>query len=190
MAADGQPTTDPAEAIKGMLAPAAGPKGFGLAFVIDLLCGGLVRRRDRRRSAPALRRSGRALSLQPALHRDRYRRFPGRRARFAAARATSRRSASAHRSARRASTASMRRANSRMRRALANARHLHAEPADARQPDRSRPPRRHRHRTRHLQREVDHEDSRSPPRSSASRTGISRTRPRSRRRARSCSSPA
>ncbi|MGV3633860.1 MAG: Ldh family oxidoreductase, partial [Pseudorhodoplanes sp.] len=41
MAADGQPTTDPAEAIKGMLAPAAGPKGFGLAFVIDLLCGAL-----------------------------------------------------------------------------------------------------------------------------------------------------
>jgi len=38
---DGQPTTDPAEAIKGMLLPAAGPKGFGLAFVIDLLCGGL-----------------------------------------------------------------------------------------------------------------------------------------------------
>jgi LDH2 family malate/lactate/ureidoglycolate dehydrogenase len=41
MAADGRPTTDPNEAIKGMLAPAAGPKGFGLAFVIDLLCGGL-----------------------------------------------------------------------------------------------------------------------------------------------------
>lgn len=41
MAADGKPTTDPNEAIKGMLAPAAGPKGFGLAFVIDLLCGGL-----------------------------------------------------------------------------------------------------------------------------------------------------
>jgi LDH2 family malate/lactate/ureidoglycolate dehydrogenase len=39
--ADGQPTTDPAAAIKGMLLPAAGPKGFGLAFVIDLLCGGL-----------------------------------------------------------------------------------------------------------------------------------------------------
>jgi LDH2 family malate/lactate/ureidoglycolate dehydrogenase len=37
----GQPTTDPNEAIKGMLLPAAGPKGFGLAFVIDLLCGGL-----------------------------------------------------------------------------------------------------------------------------------------------------
>lgn len=41
MAADGKPTTDPNEAIKGMLAPAAGPKGFGLAFIIDLLCGGL-----------------------------------------------------------------------------------------------------------------------------------------------------
>jgi LDH2 family malate/lactate/ureidoglycolate dehydrogenase len=37
----GHPTTDPAEAIKGMLLPAAGPKGFGLAFAIDLLCGGL-----------------------------------------------------------------------------------------------------------------------------------------------------
>ena len=41
MAADGKPTTDPVEAIKGMMAPAAGPKGFGLAFVIDLLCGAL-----------------------------------------------------------------------------------------------------------------------------------------------------
>ncbi len=39
--AGGQPTTDPASAIKGMLLPAAGPKGFGLAVVIDLLCGGL-----------------------------------------------------------------------------------------------------------------------------------------------------
>jgi LDH2 family malate/lactate/ureidoglycolate dehydrogenase len=39
--AQGRPTTDPATAIKGMLLPAAGPKGFGLAFVIDLLCGGL-----------------------------------------------------------------------------------------------------------------------------------------------------
>jgi LDH2 family malate/lactate/ureidoglycolate dehydrogenase len=37
----GQPTTDPAAAIKGMLLPAAGPKGFGLAVAIDLLCGGL-----------------------------------------------------------------------------------------------------------------------------------------------------
>jgi LDH2 family malate/lactate/ureidoglycolate dehydrogenase len=39
--ADGRPTTDPAAAIKGMLLPAAGPKGFGLAMMIDLLCGGL-----------------------------------------------------------------------------------------------------------------------------------------------------
>ena len=35
----GRPTTDPTAAINGMLLPAAGPKGFGLAFVIDLLCG-------------------------------------------------------------------------------------------------------------------------------------------------------
>jgi len=39
--ASGRPTTDPAEAIKGMLLPAAGAKGFGLAFMIDLFCGGL-----------------------------------------------------------------------------------------------------------------------------------------------------
>lgn len=39
--AQGRPTTDPAEAIKGMLLPAAGPKGFGLAVMIDLLAGGL-----------------------------------------------------------------------------------------------------------------------------------------------------
>ena len=38
---EGRPTIDPAAAIKGMLLPAAGPKGFGLAFMIDLLCGGL-----------------------------------------------------------------------------------------------------------------------------------------------------
>lgn len=37
----GADTTDPNAAIAGMLLPAAGPKGFGLAFMIDLLCGGL-----------------------------------------------------------------------------------------------------------------------------------------------------
>lgn len=37
----GNDTTSPAEAIKGMLLPAAGPKGFGLAVAIDLLCGAL-----------------------------------------------------------------------------------------------------------------------------------------------------
>ncbi|MGH8210074.1 MAG: Ldh family oxidoreductase [Steroidobacteraceae bacterium] len=37
----GRSTTDPAEAIRGMLLPAAGAKGFGLAFMIDLLCGAL-----------------------------------------------------------------------------------------------------------------------------------------------------
>ncbi|MCC6780738.1 MAG: Ldh family oxidoreductase [Hyphomicrobiales bacterium] len=36
---DGSPTTSAAEAIAGMLLPSGGPKGFGLAFVIDLLCG-------------------------------------------------------------------------------------------------------------------------------------------------------
>ena len=39
VSSNGSPTTDPAEAIKGMLLPAAGPKGFALAFIIDLMCG-------------------------------------------------------------------------------------------------------------------------------------------------------
>ena len=38
---DSAPTTDPDAAIAGMLLPAAGPKGFGLAFMIDLLCGAM-----------------------------------------------------------------------------------------------------------------------------------------------------
>jgi LDH2 family malate/lactate/ureidoglycolate dehydrogenase len=37
--ADGSTTTNAAEAVAGMLLPSAGPKGFGLAFVIDLMCG-------------------------------------------------------------------------------------------------------------------------------------------------------
>ncbi len=36
---DGSTTTDPKQAIAGMLLPAAGPKGFGLALMIDLMCG-------------------------------------------------------------------------------------------------------------------------------------------------------
>jgi LDH2 family malate/lactate/ureidoglycolate dehydrogenase len=39
--AQGESTTSAAEAIKGMLLPAAGPKGFGMAVAIDLLCGAL-----------------------------------------------------------------------------------------------------------------------------------------------------
>jgi LDH2 family malate/lactate/ureidoglycolate dehydrogenase len=39
LAADGAPTTDPASALAGMLLPAAGAKGFGLALMIDLMCG-------------------------------------------------------------------------------------------------------------------------------------------------------
>jgi LDH2 family malate/lactate/ureidoglycolate dehydrogenase len=37
--AQGEPTTDPAEAIAGMLLPSGGAKGFGLALMIDLMCG-------------------------------------------------------------------------------------------------------------------------------------------------------
>ncbi len=37
--ADGQPTTDPEAAIAGMLLPIGGPKGYGLAFVVDVLTG-------------------------------------------------------------------------------------------------------------------------------------------------------
>ena len=39
--ADGLPTTAASEAISGMLLPSAGHKGFGLAFLIDLMCGAL-----------------------------------------------------------------------------------------------------------------------------------------------------
>ncbi|MBN1847566.1 MAG: Ldh family oxidoreductase [Deltaproteobacteria bacterium] len=35
----GNPTTDPAEALKGTVLPIAGPKGYGLALFIDLICG-------------------------------------------------------------------------------------------------------------------------------------------------------
>lgn len=37
--ADGVPTTDPEVAVGGMLLPAGGPKGFGLAVMLDLLSG-------------------------------------------------------------------------------------------------------------------------------------------------------
>jgi (2R)-3-sulfolactate dehydrogenase (NADP+) len=40
--AEGRPTTDPAAALRGMLAPLGGPKGFALALVVELLTGGLV----------------------------------------------------------------------------------------------------------------------------------------------------
>ena len=36
---NGNSTTDPAAALKGTLAPIGGPKGYGLALAIDLLCG-------------------------------------------------------------------------------------------------------------------------------------------------------
>ena len=37
--AQGAPTTNPSEAIEGMLLPSGGAKGFGLSFLIDLMCG-------------------------------------------------------------------------------------------------------------------------------------------------------
>jgi LDH2 family malate/lactate/ureidoglycolate dehydrogenase len=37
--ANGVPTTDPAEALNGTVLPIGGPKGYGLALFIDLLCG-------------------------------------------------------------------------------------------------------------------------------------------------------
>lgn len=37
--AQGEPTTNPSEAIDGMLLPSGGAKGFGLSFLIDLMCG-------------------------------------------------------------------------------------------------------------------------------------------------------
>ena len=37
--ADGVPTTDPVEALKGTVLPLAGPKGYGLALFVDLLSG-------------------------------------------------------------------------------------------------------------------------------------------------------
>jgi LDH2 family malate/lactate/ureidoglycolate dehydrogenase len=37
--ADGTPTSNPEEAIRGLLLPAAGPKGFGLALMVDVLTG-------------------------------------------------------------------------------------------------------------------------------------------------------
>lgn len=38
-APDGSSTTDPAEAIRGLLLPMGGPKGFGLAMMVDVLTG-------------------------------------------------------------------------------------------------------------------------------------------------------
>lgn len=40
--AEGRPTTDPAEALKGVVLPIGGPKGAGLSMLMDLLCGVLT----------------------------------------------------------------------------------------------------------------------------------------------------
>lgn len=40
--ADGTPTTDPREAIEGLILPMAGPKGYVIAFMMDVLAGALT----------------------------------------------------------------------------------------------------------------------------------------------------
>lgn len=40
---EGKPTTDPAKGLRGALSPFGGPKGYALAFVLELLAGPLVR---------------------------------------------------------------------------------------------------------------------------------------------------
>ncbi|MEW6222326.1 MAG: Ldh family oxidoreductase [Candidatus Hadarchaeota archaeon] len=40
---EGRPTTDPAQGLKGALSPFGGPKGYALAFAMELLAGPLVR---------------------------------------------------------------------------------------------------------------------------------------------------
>jgi LDH2 family malate/lactate/ureidoglycolate dehydrogenase len=40
--ADGRPTRDAQAALRGVLLPAAGPKGYGLAVLVDVLCGVLA----------------------------------------------------------------------------------------------------------------------------------------------------
>lgn len=41
MSADGRPTTDPHEGMKGTVLPIGGPKGYGIALFVDILCGAL-----------------------------------------------------------------------------------------------------------------------------------------------------
>ena len=60
--AAGQATSDPEAAIAGMLLPAAGPKGFGLAFMLDVLTGVL--------SGGAFGSSVKGLYADPAVPND------------------------------------------------------------------------------------------------------------------------
>ena len=39
LTADGRPTTDASEGMKGTVLPIGGPKGYGLALFVDILCG-------------------------------------------------------------------------------------------------------------------------------------------------------
>ena len=73
--ADGSATTDPAEAIAGMLLPASGPKGFGLAFLIDLLCGLLSGGATGSAVQPLYGNASTSLRLLAPVHCDRHRAF-------------------------------------------------------------------------------------------------------------------
>ena len=42
LTSEGLPTTDPAEAVEGILLPMAGPKGYAIAFMMDVLAGALT----------------------------------------------------------------------------------------------------------------------------------------------------
>lgn len=114
MAADGKPTTDPNEAIKGMLAPAAGPKGFGLALGSICCVAGF----PEARSAP---RCVHSMAIPPSLTAARSFSWRFMRARFPPEPALQSVSASRHSvsrgpSVRRGSRVSTHRANSRMQR--------------------------------------------------------------------------
>ena len=68
----GVPTTNTAEAYHGMLMPLGGYKGSGLAFMVEILCGGAERRRHGQRSGrhPLSRPHG---ARQPDVHGHRCR---------------------------------------------------------------------------------------------------------------------
>ena len=77
---NGDATTDAAAALTGMLLPAAGPKGFGLAFMVDLAVWRPLGRIGRGRRPAAVRKRQRTLCFRSVLrcHRCRAFRQPSR----------------------------------------------------------------------------------------------------------------
>ena len=70
---DGNPTTDPAEALGGFLQPVGGHKGYGLALVVDLIAGLLFRRSLSQPCKIVGRQSRRATEFGTLFHLDRCR---------------------------------------------------------------------------------------------------------------------